>query len=353
VNVQVGGTTVCVAHVAPVSGGGQGSCSPTSETVVGAGNYTATADYGGDGDLAGSNSSTPFDVTKDSTLTTLKVSPGTEPYGQENAALFTVSVATTNGEELPETDDVNVQVGGTTVCVAHVAPASGGGQGTCSPTSGTVVYAGDYTATADYGGDSDLTGSNSATPFDVTLVLTSPPLPNPTWEMPYTTTITAAGAAPGPVTFSEVGALPTGVHLAANGVLSGIPTAKPQINQVFPFTVTANGPNSATGSQAYSITLESPCSAGLTPYFLTATSNTGDFLGFFCTNGAGTGAYTQYSPGYVLEIKGTGSVSTSGPTTRIFAFGTNLALLGQESYGFSTFTETAPGPEKGGTFTLL
>ena len=34
-------------------------------------------------------------VTKDGTMTKIKVSPGTEPYGQENAATFTVSAPST------------------------------------------------------------------------------------------------------------------------------------------------------------------------------------------------------------------------------------------------------------------
>ncbi len=298
-------------------------------------------------------SSGDFTVSKDTTDTLLTVTPGTEPYGQENSATFTVSVVTTNGEELPETDDVAVQVGGTTVCTAVVFPVSGGGSGTCSPSSGTAVLAGSYTASADYGGDSDLAGSPSSTSFVVSLVLTSPPLPDPTWEMPYSTTITATGAAPGVVTFSEVGALPTGVGLSTSGVLNGIPTGKTQIGQTFPFTVTAKGPNGAMGSQSYSITLQSPCGTGLTPYFMTASSNTGDFLGLFCANSAGTGSYTQFSTSYVVEVKGTGSVTTSGSTTRVSAFGTDLGMLGDVNSWSSTFTETAPAPVKAGTFTLM
>jgi pro-kumamolisin-like protein len=293
-----------------------------------------------------------FTVTPDSTGTKLTVSPSTEPYGSENSATFTVTVTTGNGEELPETDDVNVVAGTTTVCQVAVAPASGGGSGTCQPTSGTVIYAGSYTVDADYGGDSDLSGSDSSTAFTVSLVLTAPPLPNPTWEMPYTTTISATGAAPGPVTFSTPDALPTGVTLLSSGVLSGIPTDKTQIGHTFTFKVTADGPNSATGSQTYSITLQSPCAAGLTPYFMTASARTGNFLGLFCINSAGTGAYTQFSPTYVVQIKGTGTVATSGSVTRVTAFGKNLAMLGLKSGSFSTFTETAPAPPKAGTFTL-
>jgi hypothetical protein len=168
-------------------------------------------------------------------------------------------------------------------------------------------------------------------PFTVNLALTAPPRPTPEWEMPYTTTITATGAAPGPVTFSELGTLPTGLTLSPSGVLSGTPTNKSQIGQTFIFTVTADGPDSATGSQIYCITLKSPCGTG---------------------HGAGSGTYTQYSLSYVVLITGTGTVTSSGSTTRITAFGTNLAFLGEQIGTFTTFRETAPAPQKGGTFTL-
>ena len=67
---------------------------------------------------------------------------------------------------------------------------------------------------------------------------------------------------------------------------------------------------------------------------------------------AGSGTYTQYSTSYVVQITGTGTVTTSGSSTRFTAFGTNLDLLGQQIGTFTTFRETAPAPQKGGTFTL-
>ncbi len=97
-----------------------------------------------------------------------------------------------------------------------------------------------------------------------------------------------------------------------------------------------------------------PCGAGLTPYVLRATASAGNFTGIFCVNTAGTGTYTQYSPGPTASetAAGTGEILTSGTTTWISATGTKLVLLGEKSSTINTFTETAPAPMKTGTFTL-
>jgi hypothetical protein len=112
--------------------------------------------------------------------------------------------------------------------------------------------------------------------------------------------------------------------------------------------VTATDSIGATGSQSYTIKVLSPCAVGLTPYFIQATSHTGNFTGFFCVNTAGTGTYAQNGGPH-----GTGTVTSSGGVTRVTGFGTNLALIGQKTSTTSTFTETAPAPVKSGTFTLL
>jgi hypothetical protein len=97
-----------------------------------------------------------------------------------------------------------------------------------------------------------------------------------------------------------------------------------------------------------------PCGPGLTPYILSATSTGGNFAGVFCLDSAGTGTYTQYSeaPTFTPPVTGTGTVKVSGTTTWVTATGPKLALLGEITSSFSTFTETAPTPMKSGTFTL-
>jgi fibronectin-binding autotransporter adhesin len=87
------------------------------------------------------------------------------------------------------------------------------------------------------------------------------------------------------------------------------------------------------------------CPVGLTAYHLSAVSNTGNFRGLFCLNASGRGTYTQGS------VTGTGTITTSGGVTRISAYGTNLALVGQTNGSTSSFRETAP-LHTAGTFTL-
>jgi uncharacterized repeat protein (TIGR01451 family) len=121
-------------------------------------------------------------------------------------------------------------------------------------------------------------------------------------------------------------------------------------------TATASGTFDTTvvTSQSPLTIVAKPCGAGLTEHVLTASSRTGNFTGIFCVNAAGTGTYTQYSVGPTATQTGTGTatVKFSGGTTWISASGKNLALLGEKTTAFSTFTETAPAPMKTGTFTL-
>jgi hypothetical protein len=107
--------------------------------------------------------------------------------------------------------------------------------------------------------------------------------------------------------------------------------------------------NNATGEQ---VKVVSPCGS-LTAYFLSATYATGSFTGVFCVNAAGTGTYTQYSvPAGTQTATGTGKILISGGITAISGSGTGLALLGEKTATYSTFTETVPTPMKTGTFTL-
>jgi hypothetical protein len=201
----------------------------------------------------------------------------------------------------------------------------------------------------------DQRGVTRSTPCDigafetVHITLTPATLPAATWEAPYGPVTFGATGGTGPYTFSvPPGALPTGLTLSSGGVLNGTPTDKAQIGTTFTFTVTATDSSSFTGTQEYSIKVVSPCGAGLTPYFLSAASHTGNFTGIFCVNGSGTGTYVQSGGAH-----GTGTVTTAAGSTRITAFGTDLALVGEVNAWSSTFTETAPAPQKAGTFTLL
>jgi hypothetical protein len=79
-------------------------------------------------------------------------------------------------------------------------------------------------------------------------------LPNSTVNASYSQTITASGGS-APYTFAATsGNLPTGLMLSSGGVLSGTPTA----GGSFTFTVTATAANACTGSQVYTISINTP-----------------------------------------------------------------------------------------------
>ena len=291
-----------------------------------------------------------FVVSQDTTTTSLSTTPtATQSYLSQADTSFVVTVTTGNGESLSG-ESVTVTVTGTvgvTSCLANLSADPGvGGQGSCSVANGALP-AGDYTASAQYPGDTNLEESPgpATTPFDVTMNLFHTSLSNATWETPYPPTTFSTKGNNGSVTYSESGALPQGLGLSTGGVLSGTPTNKSQIGTTFHFSVTATDSHSNTVTQSFAIELLSPCGAGLTPYFLSATSRTASFTGLFCVNSAGDGTYTQGS------VNGTGSVTMSGGVTKISAFGTDLALIGQQTSSSTIFSETAP-LRSAGTFTL-
>jgi hypothetical protein len=213
---------------------------------------------------------------------------------------------------------------------------------------GTPTVAGTFSFTVTATGSDHISGTRqysiTLAPPDITV--NPPTVTNPTFGVSSTTTFSATGGGTA-YSFTESGALPHGLTFnTATGTISGTPDQKSQIGVAFAFSVTATDVLLFTGTTPYSITVGSPCGVGLTPYLLAATSRTGSFSGVFCLNVFGTGTYTQGA------VTGTGTITASNGVTHMTAFGKNLALLGQKTTTTSTFTETAPPPVKGGTFTL-
>src|SRR5262249_47402602 len=79
-------------------------------------------------------------------------------------------------------------------------------------------------------------------------------IPGGTIGSPYEgVTFTQTGGI-GSVTFTETGALPTGLTLSSDGVLSGTP----QQAGSFPITVTATDSNGCAGSSSYTVVINCP-----------------------------------------------------------------------------------------------
>jgi large repetitive protein len=177
----------------------------------------------------------------------------------------------------------------------------------------------------------DANGATAAETFSLTVnggvTISTTTLPAAPVGVPYSQTITATGGT-GSYTFSITsGAPPSGLTLAANGVLSGTPTATGS----FSFTVTATDGTNPNGSQAYTLSVDA--SLPRAPTIGTATAgNTQATVSFSgpATNGGSTiTAYTVTStPG---NITGTGSASPITAT----------GLTNGTAY---TFTVTAPPP---------
>ena len=89
--------------------------------------------------------------------------------------------------------------------------------------------------------------------------------------------VTATGDTP--ITFTEIGALPSGVTLGADGTLSGTPGSGTAGS--YPITITATDANSATTTQSFTLTVGASA-----PVFTSAASTT------FSENNAGTFAVT-------------------------------------------------------------
>jgi hypothetical protein len=180
-------------------------------------------------------------------------------------------------------------------------------------------------------------GQSDATPENTTLV-----------EPVGSLQTGASDANPGPVTLTAAGPATGPAHgtatVNANGSFTYTPAAG--FFGTDSFTFTLSDQYGFTSFPATVTITVGTCPAGLTRHILTATSRTGSFLGLFCVNASGSGTYQQGT------VHGTGTIVTAGGTTRITAFGTNLALIGQTSGASSTFTETAPPPARAGTFTL-
>ncbi len=93
-------------------------------------------------------------------------------------------------------------------------------------------------------------------------------LPSGTAAAAYSTTITASGGT-APYSFAvTAGALPAGLNMASNGILSGTPTTSGTFNFTITATDASTGSGPYSGSRAYSLTIAPPAALAITPVTL-------------------------------------------------------------------------------------
>ncbi len=166
VTIHVGSAS-CVAAIDPIAGGASGTCTLGNIALGGGGPYAISVSYAGDTDLAGSgpvNAPTGLTVVLDSTAAFMAVSenPSTVTYGNESATQFTATLYTGNGEPLPTTVHVTVDVG-TSSCNVSLVPNANGGTGTCTLSARSLPAGGPYEVSVSFGGDGNLKPSGPVT----------------------------------------------------------------------------------------------------------------------------------------------------------------------------------------------
>jgi hypothetical protein len=182
---------------------------------------------------------------------------------------------------------------------ASVAAPGAPSHGTVSAVGTTITY----TPTAGYSGADSFTytasnDTGTSTPATVSVTVTRPTLTlsaiattGTAATTVYSSTITASlGTAPYEFEFTS-GALPTGLTLDPNsGAITGTPAAVGPFN----FTVTATDLYGATGSQAYTITINAPTVAITSPAtgaLPGATTGTAYSQSFTASGGTGTHSF--------------------------------------------------------------
>jgi len=279
-----------------------------SGTPTTAGSYTFTVTATDSGSNTGSQSYTLViapNITIPTTLSagkvgtsysaTLTASGGTSPY----------TYAVTSGS-LP----------------AGLSLSSGGA------ISGTPTTAGSYTFTVTATDSSSYTGSQSYTVViapDITLSPTT--LSSGTVGTSYSTTLTASGGT-SPYTYAVTsGSLPAGLSLSS-GVISGTPTTAGS----YTFTVTATDNSSYTGSQSYTLVINSVPTITLTPTTLSA-GTVGTSYSATLTASGGASPYTYSVTGSLptgLSLSSSGAIS--GTPTAVGSYTFTVTATDSSSY---------------------
>ena len=181
-----------------------------------------------------------------------------------------------------------------------------------NPQGGFVLSGNTLYGTASFGGT-----NYDGTAFSIYLAVveTTTSLPNGANGVAYNQTLAASGGQPPYNWTNTSGALPTGLTLATNGVISGTPTT----NGTFNFTVMVTDALSTTASQPLTLTVGSPPNVTITPTNNSVTVTVGSNVTLSVTV-AGTGPFsyqwqhngTNLPCGIITTVAGNGTNGYSG-----------------------------------------
>ncbi|WP_250626454.1 putative Ig domain-containing protein [Pinirhizobacter soli] len=253
--VVAGDRQVQVNFSAPASLGGD------TGTIT----YTATSSPGGNtGTSTSAGSITVANLTNGTAYTFTVTATNTAGTGSPSAASASVTpkgVQTITFNQPPVNFGAATQLGATTnaglqVSYTSITPS------VCTVISTgalTTVSPGNCTIDANQAGDAAwLAAPQVQRTFAVVVpggavTLNTTPLPVGTGGTPYSATFTATGGAT-PYTFTETGALPTGLTMTSAGTISGTPTSA----GTYPITVKVTDAATQTAQQTFQLTINAP-----------------------------------------------------------------------------------------------
>lgn len=229
-----------------------------------------------------------------------------------------------------------------------------------APTSGRMAFRYFVTSAGSLGSNSDYIGIDNTvyTPYvcPAFTMTAGGALTNAPFGHSYSYTLAQTGALGAPNYAITAGALPPGLTLAANGVISGAPTAVGTFN----FNVTVNDASGCSGSQTYSITVlatvpDAPNSvsaiagdAQIDVSWVAPVNDGGDAISGYtatCTDGANAASMTGSVPpitvvgltngvAYTCTVSatnGVGSSAASAPSSSVTPMGNQNITFGPQA----------------------
>ena len=263
-----GSFSVAASGTAPITYTETGAL-PSGVTLAANGTLAGTPAFGSAGSYPITITATDGDAVTSTQAFTLVVA-GTAPT-------FTSAASTSFAESSAGTFSVTA-TGDTPITYSESGALPSGvtlaPDGTLAGTPGFAT-AGSYPITITA---TDANSSTSTQAFTLTVTATGPTFtssPSTSFVENQAGTFSVTATGDTPITFTETGALPSGVTLAADGTLAGTPAFATAGS--YPITITATDANSSTSTQAFTLTV----TAG-GPVFTSAASTS------FTENSAGT-----------------------------------------------------------------